>query len=153
MLEDIVILIGGIVISEEKGYKFENVGMEYLGFVEKIIVDKDNIIIVNGSGDESQIQVCINQIKQQIEVMIFDYDWEKLQECFVKLLGGVVVLYVGVVIEVEMKEKKDCVDDVLYVICVVVEEGIVVGGGVVLVCVIVVIENMKGNNEDEIIGI
>jgi chaperonin GroEL len=153
MLEDIAILTGGTVISEEKGYKLENVGMEHLGSAEKITVDKDNTTIVNGSGDESQIQARINQIKQQIEATTSDYDREKLQERLAKLSGGVAVLYVGAATEVEMKEKKDRVDDALHATRAAVEEGIVAGGGVALVRAIAAIENMKGNNEDETIGI
>ena len=153
MLEDIAILTGGTVISEEKGYKLENVSMEHLGSAEKITVDKDNTTIVNGSGDDSQIEARINQIKQQIEATTSDYDREKLQERLAKLSGGVAVLYVGAATEVEMKEKKDRVDDALHATRAAVEEGIVAGGGVALVRAIAAIENMKGTNEDETIGI
>ena len=153
MLEDIAILTGGTVISEEKGYKLENVGMEHLGSAEKITVDKDNTTIVNGSGDDSQIEARINQIKQQIEATTSDYDREKLQERLAKLSGGVAVLYVGAATEVEMKEKKDRVDDALHATRAAVEEGIVAGGGVALVRAIAALENMKGKNEDETIGI
>merc|ERR1711916_89523 len=114
MLEDIAILTGGTVISEEKGYKLENTTMEHLGSAEKITVDKDNTTIVNGRGAEDQIQARINQIKQQIEATTSDYDREKLQERLAKLSGGVAVLYVGAASEVEMKEKKDRVDDALH---------------------------------------
>lgn len=153
MLEDIAVLTGGTVISEEKGYKLENVSMEHLGSAEKIVVDKDNTTVVNGSGDESQIEARINQIKQQIEATTSDYDREKLQERLAKLSGGVAVLYVGAATEVEMKEKKDRVDDALHATRAAVEEGIVAGGGVALVRAIAALENMKGKNEDETIGI
>jgi len=127
--------------------------MEHLGSAEKITVDKDNTTIVNGSGDDSQIEARINQIKQQIEATTSDYDREKLQERLAKLSGGVAVLYVGAATEVEMKEKKDRVDDALHATRAAVEEGIVAGGGVALVRAIAAIENMKGTNEDETIGI
>lgn len=153
MLEDIAVLTGGTVISEEKGYKLENVSMEHLGSAEKITVDKDNTTIVNGSGDDSQIEARINQIKQQIEATTSDYDREKLQERLAKLSGGVAVLYVGAATEVEMKEKKDRVDDALHATRAAVEEGIVAGGGVALARAIAALEGMKGKNEDETIGI
>ncbi|NND08057.1 MAG: chaperonin GroEL [Saprospiraceae bacterium] len=153
MLEDIAILTGGTVISEEKGYKLESVELEHLGTAEKITVDKDNTTIVNGGGDESQIKARINQIKQQIESTTSDYDREKLQERLAKLAGGVAVLYVGAATEVEMKEKKDRVDDALHATRAAVEEGIVAGGGVALVRAISVLDNIKGSNEDENIGI
>ena len=133
MLEDIAILTGGVVISEEKGYKLENTELEHLGSAEKITVDKDNTTIVNGSGTEESIQGRINQIKQQIETTTSDYDREKLQERLAKLSGGVAVLYVGAATEVEMKEKKDRVDDALSATRAAIEEGIVAGGGVALV--------------------
>ena len=132
MLEDIAILTGGTVISEERGYKLENAGLEHLGVAEKITVDKDNTTVVNGSGSEEQIKARINQIKQQIETTTSDYDREKLQERLAKLAGGVAVLYVGAPTEVEMKEKKDRVDDALHATRAAVEEGIVVGGGCAL---------------------
>lgn len=153
MLEDIAILTGGTVISEEKGYKLENVEIEHLGTAEKISVDKDNTTIVNGGGDETQITARINQIKQQIETTTSDYDREKLQERLAKLAGGVAVLYVGAATEVEMKEKKDRVDDALHATRAAVEEGIVAGGGVALVRALSSIEDLKGENEDETIGV
>ncbi len=153
MLEDIAILTGGTVISEEKGYKLENTGLEHLGAAEKLTVDKDNTTLVNGAGTEEMIQARINQIKQQIETTTSDYDREKLQERLAKLSGGVAVLYVGAPTEVEMKEKKDRVDDALHATRAAVEEGIVAGGGVALVRAISAIKNLKGENEDETIGI
>lgn len=153
MLEDIAILTGGTVISEEKGYKLENAGLEHLGTAEKVLVDKDNTTIVNGKGDGEMIKARINQIKQQIETTTSDYDKEKLQERLAKLAGGVAVLYVGAATEVEMKEKKDRVDDALHATRAAVEEGIVVGGGVALVRTIDALDKVKGLNEDENIGI
>jgi chaperonin GroEL len=153
MLEDIAILTGGVVISEEKGYKLENTDISMLGTAEKILVDKDNTTIVNGNGDEDMIKARINQIKQQIEATTSDYDREKLQERLAKLAGGVAVLYVGAPTEVEMKEKKDRVDDALHATRAAVEEGIVAGGGVALVRAIARLRNLKGVNEDETIGI
>ena len=153
MLEDIAILTGGTVISEEKGYRLDSVELDHLGSCEKIQIDKDNTTIVNGNGDETMIQARINQIKQQIETTTSDYDREKLQERLAKLSGGVAVLYVGAATEVEMKEKKDRVDDALHATRAAVEEGIVAGGGVALVRAISSIKNMKGINEDETIGI
>jgi chaperonin GroEL len=153
MLEDIAILTGGTVISEEKGYKLENADIEHLGTAEKITVDKDNTTIVNGAGGNDAIQARINQIKSQIETTTSDYDREKLQERLAKLAGGVAVLYVGAATEVEMKEKKDRVDDALHATRAAVEEGIVAGGGVALVRAISSLDNMKGENEDESIGI
>jgi chaperonin GroEL len=153
MLEDIAILTGGTVISEEKGYKLENATLEHLGSAEKITVDKDNTTIVNGKGTDDQIQARINQIKQQIENTTSDYDREKLQERLAKLSGGVAVLYVGAATEVEMKEKKDRVDDALHATRAAVEEGIVAGGGVALVRTIEALKDLKGDNEDQTIGI
>ena len=153
MLEDIAILTGGTVISEEKGYKLENTELEHLGSCEKITVDKDNTTIVNGHGDESMIKARINQIKQQIETTTSDYDREKLQERLAKLSGGVAVLYVGAPTEVEMKEKKDRVDDALHATRAAIEEGIVPGGGVALVRAINALDAVKGANEDEGIGV
>lgn len=153
MLEDIAILTGGTVISEEKGYKLENAGLEHLGVAEKITVDKDNTTVVNGSGSEEQIKARINQIKQQIDTTTSDYDREKLQERLAKLAGGVAVLYVGAPTEVEMKEKKDRVDDALHATRAAVEEGIVVGGGVALVRASVALANLTGDNEDQNLGI
>jgi len=153
MLEDIAILTGGTVISEEKGYKLENVTMDNLGSAEKIVIDKDNTTIVNGRGSDDMITARINQIKQQIEATTSDYDREKLQERLAKLAGGVAVLYVGAATEVEMKEKKDRVDDALHATRAAVEEGIVAGGGVALVRTIAALKNLKGENEDETIGV
>jgi len=153
MLEDIAILTGGTVISEEKGYKLENAEMEHLGSAEKITIDKDNTTIVNGRGSDEMIEARINQIKQQIESTTSDYDREKLQERLAKLAGGVAVLYVGAATEVEMKEKKDRVDDALHATRAAVEEGIVAGGGVALVRTIAALKNLKGENEDETIGV
>jgi len=153
MLEDIAILTGGTVISEEQGYKLENTTLEHLGNAEKISIDKDNTTIVNGGGEESQIKARIQQLKQQIEASTSDYDREKLQERLAKLAGGVAVLYVGAPTEVEMKEKKDRVDDALSATRPAVEEGIVAGGGVALVRAIAALRNFKGVNEDENIGV
>lgn len=153
MLEDIAILTGGTVISEEKGYKLDQTTMDLLGSAEKITVDKDNTTIVNGAGSEEQIQGRVGQIKQQIETTTSDYDREKLQERLAKLAGGVAVLYVGAATEVEMKEKKDRVDDALHATRAAVEEGIVAGGGVALVRAISAIEDLKGENEDQNIGV
>lgn len=153
MLEDIAILTGGTVISEEKGYKLENTELEHLGTAEKIEVDKDNTTIVNGRGEQSQIDARINQIKQQIETTTSEYDKEKLQERLAKLAGGVAVLYVGAATETEMKEKKDRVDDALHATRAAVEEGIVAGGGVALVRAIESLEGLEGSNDDESIGI
>jgi chaperonin GroEL len=153
MLEDIAILTGGVVISEEKGYKLDAAGLEHLGTAEKITVDKDNTTVVNGAGDAEQIKARINQIKQQIETTTSDYDREKLQERLAKLAGGVAVLYVGAATEVEMKEKKDRVDDALHATRAAVEEGIVPGGGVALVRAIRALKNLKGANDDQNIGI
>ncbi|MEY3323639.1 MAG: hypothetical protein RLZZ417_3222 [Bacteroidota bacterium] len=153
MLEDIAILTGGTVISEEQGYKLENTTLEHLGSAEKISIDKDNTTIVNGRGEDSQIKARIQQLKQQIEASTSDYDREKLQERLAKLAGGVAVLYVGAPTEVEMKEKKDRVDDALSATRAAVEEGIVAGGGVALVRAIGALRNFKGANEDENIGV
>lgn len=153
MLEDIAILTGGTVISEEKGYKLENVELDHLGNAEKITVDKDNTTIVNGKGQQEMITARINQIKQQIDTTTSDYDREKLQERLAKLAGGVAVLYVGAPSEVEMKEKKDRVDDALHATRAAVEEGIVVGGGVTFVRAISALDNLQGQNQDQTIGI
>ena len=153
MLEDIAILTGGTVISEEKGYKLDNTELEHMGSAEKITVDKDNTTIVNGGGDAEMITSRVNQIKQQIETTTSDYDREKLQERLAKLAGGVAVLYVGAPTEVEMKEKKDRVDDALHATRAAVEEGIVVGGGVALVRAIDSLNDLKGENEDQTIGV
>ena len=153
MLEDIAILTGGTVISEEQGYKLDSVTMDMLGQCEKITVDKDNTTIVNGNGEQESITGRINQIKAQVETTTSDYDREKLQERLAKLAGGVAVLYVGAPTEVEMKEKKDRVDDALHATRAAVEEGIVVGGGVALVKAIDSLNSVEGANEDEKIGI
>ncbi len=153
MLEDIAILTGGTVISDEKGYKLENTQLGDLGSCEKITIDKDNTTIVNGGGTNDLIQARINQIKTQIETTTSDYDREKLQERLAKLAGGVAVLHVGAPTEVEMKEKKDRVDDALHATRAAVEEGIVAGGGVALVRTIEALKDLKGVNEDETIGI
>lgn len=153
MLEDIAILTGGTVISEEQGYKLENTDLSMLGTCERITVDKDNTTIVGGKGKPEAIKARINQIKQQIESTTSDYDREKLQERLAKLAGGVAVLYVGAATEVEMKEKKDRVDDALHATRAAIEEGIVVGGGVALVRAISSLDGLKGANEDENIGI
>ncbi len=152
MLEDIAVLTGGTVISEEKGYKLENTTMDMLGTAEKITIDKDNTTVVNGAGTDDMIQARINQIKQQIENTTSDYDREKLQERLAKLAGGVAVLYVGAPTEVEMKEKKDRVDDALHATRAAVEEGTVAGGGVALVRAMEILKGMQGVNEDETIG-
>lgn len=153
MLEDIAILTGGTVISEEKGYKLDLAELDHLGTCEKITVDKDNTTVVNGAGAEDQIKSRINQIKAQIETTTSDYDREKLQERLAKLAGGVAVLYVGAASEIEMKEKKDRVDDALHATRAAIEEGIVTGGGVALVRAISALRTVKGVNEDENIGI
>lgn len=153
MLEDIAILTGGTMISEEGGYKLENADLSYLGKAEKITVDKDNTTIVNGSGKKADIAARVNQIKAQIENTTSDYDKEKLQERLAKLAGGVAVLYVGAATEVEMKEKKDRVDDALHATRAAVEEGIVAGGGVAYIRAIDSLEKLKGSNEDENTGI
>ncbi|MEQ1744749.1 MAG: chaperonin GroEL [Saprospiraceae bacterium] len=153
MLEDIAILTGGTVISEEQGYKLENADLSMLGSCERVTIDKDNTIIVGGKGKNDSISARKNQIKQQIEATTSDYDREKLQERHAKLAGGVAVLYVGAATEVEMKEKKDRVDDALHATRAAMEEGIVAGGGVALVRAIASINGMKGVNEDETIGI
>jgi chaperonin GroEL len=153
MLEDIAVLTGGTVISEEKGYKLENAELHHLGTAEKITVDKDNTTIVNGAGDAEAIQARAQQIKQQISTTTSDYDKEKLQERLAKLSGGVAVLYVGAPTEVEMKEKKDRVDDALAATRAAVEEGIIPGGGVALIRAIEALDGLKGVNEDETTGI
>ncbi len=153
MLEDIAILTGGTVISEERGFTMENASIELLGTAEKVVIDKDNTTIVNGGGDEAQIKGRVAQIKAQMESTTSDYDREKLQERLAKLAGGVAVLYVGAASEVEMKEKKDRVDDALHATRAAVEEGIVAGGGVALVRAISSLDNTKGDNQDEATGI
>ncbi|MBP6054156.1 chaperonin GroEL [Aquirufa regiilacus] len=153
MLEDIAILTGGTVISEDRGFKLENATIEYLGQAEKIIIDKDNTTIVNGAGSADDITNRVNQIKAQIENTTSDYDREKLQERLAKLSGGVAILYIGAATEVEMKEKKDRVDDALHATRAAVEEGIVAGGGVALIRAISSLEGLKGENEDQTTGI
>jgi chaperonin GroEL len=153
MLEDIAILTGGTVISEERGFKLENADLTYLGKAEKINIDKDNTTIINGVGKKEDIQGRIGQIKAQIESTTSDYDREKLQERLAKLAGGVAVLYIGAATEVEMKEKKDRVDDALHATRAAVEEGIVAGGGVAYIRSLDVLEKLKGANEDENTGI
>ena len=153
MLEDIAILTGGTVISEERGFTLENATVDMLGTAEKVQIDKDNTTVVNGSGDNQAIKDRVNQIKAQMETTTSDYDREKLQERLAKLAGGVAVLYVGAASEVEMKEKKDRVDDALHATRAAVEEGIVAGGGVALVRAKAVLENLKAANADEATGI
>jgi chaperonin GroEL len=153
MLEDIAILTGGQVISEEQGFTMENVSLDMLGTAEKVSIDKDNTTIVNGGGEESKIKGRVNQIKAQMETTTSDYDREKLQERLAKLAGGVAVLYVGAASEVEMKEKKDRVDDALNATRAAVEEGIVAGGGVAFVRAISALANLEGINADETTGI
>ena len=153
MLQDIAILTKGLVVSEEQGYKLENADLTYLGSADSITIDKDNTTIVGGKGEKSDITARVNQIKAQVENTTSDYDREKLQERLAKLSGGVAVLYVGAATEVEMKEKKDRVDDALHATRAAVEEGIVPGGGVAYVRAIESLENLKGINEDETTGI
>jgi chaperonin GroEL len=153
MLEDIAILTGGTVISEESGYTLENATLEMLGTAEKVSIDKDNTTIVNGAGNPDLIKSRINQIKSQMESSTSEYDKEKLQERLAKLAGGVAVLYVGAASEVEMKEKKDRVDDALHATRAAVEEGIVAGGGVALLRAKNVLKDLKADNSDEATGI
>jgi len=153
MLEDIAILTGGMVISEERGLKLESATLEMLGTAEKVTIDKDNTIIVNGAGKKQSIADRINQIKAQIAATTSDYDREKLQERLAKLSGGVAVLYVGAGSEVEMKEKKDRVDDALSATRAAIEEGIVPGGGVSYIRAIEAVAKLKGDNDDEKTGI
>lgn len=153
MLEDIAILTGGTLISEEQGRKLEDAQLEDLGSAEKILIDKDNTTIVNGVGEKAAIDARVNQIKAQIETTTSDYDKEKLQERLAKLAGGVAVLYVGAATEVEMKEKKDRVDDALHATRAAIEEGIIPGGGVALIRAIDSLKGLKGANDDEETGI
>jgi chaperonin GroEL len=153
MLQDIAILTKGIVISEEQGYKLEGADLSYLGTAASVTIDKDNTTIVGGKGKKEDITARVNQIKAQIETTTSDYDKEKLQERLAKLSGGVAVLYVGAATEVEMKEKKDRVDDALHATRAAVEEGIVPGGGVAYIRAIESLEKLKGVNEDETTGI
>jgi chaperonin GroEL len=153
MLQDIAVLTKGIVISEEQGYKLDNATLDYLGRAERVVIDKDNTTVVNGKGAKEDITARINQIKGQIESTTSDYDREKLQERLAKLSGGVAVLNVGAATEVEMKEKKDRVDDALHATRAAVEEGIVPGGGTAFLRAIAAIENLEGANLDETTGI
>jgi chaperonin GroEL len=153
MLEDIAILTGGTVISEERGFKLENATIDMLGRAEKINIDKDNTTLVNGAGDKAAIKGRISEIKAQIDKTTSDYDREKLQERLAKLSGGVAILYIGAATEVEMKEKKDRVDDALHATRAAVQEGVVVGGGVALVRASSALDSLKGLNEDEDTGI
>ncbi len=153
MLEDIAILTGGTVISEERGFKLENATPDMLGRAEKINIDKDNTTIVNGAGDAGAIKGRIAEIKAQIEKTTSDYDREKLQERLAKLSGGVAILYIGAATEVEMKEKKDRVDDALHATRAAVQEGVVVGGGVALVRAASALDSLKGSNDDQDTGI
>lgn len=153
MLQDIAVLTKAIVVSEEQGYKLENADLTYLGQAGHVNIDKDNTTIVNGKGDKVSITARVNQIKAQIETTTSDYDREKLQERLAKLSGGVAVLYVGAATEVEMKEKKDRVDDALHATRAAVEEGIVPGGGVAYIRAIEKLDSIKGDNEDEATGI
>ena len=153
MLEDIAILTGGTVISEERGFTLENANVEMLGTAETVTIDKDNTTLVNGAGKKNDIKARVNQIKSQIESTTSDYDKEKLQERLAKLAGGVAVLYVGAASEVEMKEKKDRVDDALHATRAAVEEGIVAGGGVALVRAAEVLKKLTTDTLDETTGI
>lgn len=153
MLQDIAILTGGTLISEETGFKLDQADLSHLGEAEKITIDKDNTTIVNGQGASEDIQARVNQIKAQIESTTSDYDKEKLQERLAKLSGGVAVLYVGAMSEVEMKEKKDRVDDALHATRAAVEEGIIPGGGVALIRCIAALDNVETSNDDEATGV
>ena len=153
MLEDIAVLTGGVVVTEEKGMKLENVTIEMLGQAEKISINKENTTIVAGKGEQELIDARVAQIKKQIETSTSDYDKEKLQERLAKLAGGVAVLYIGAASEVEMKEKKDRVDDALHATRAAVAEGIIPGGGVAYIRATSVLENLEGENEDETTGI
>jgi chaperonin GroEL len=153
MLEDIAILTGGTVISEDRGFTLENATIDMLGNAEKVTIDKDNTTVVNGAGNTDDIKARVNQIKSQIEASTSDYDKEKLQERLAKLSGGVAVLYVGAASEVEMKEKKDRVDDALHATRAAVEEGIVSGGGVALLQALPSLSKLKSANADEQTGV
>jgi chaperonin GroEL len=153
MLEDIAILTGGTVISEERGFKLENATLDFLGTAEKVNIDKDNTTIVNGGGKKEEIQGRINQIKSQIETTTSDYDKEKLQERLAKLSGGVAILYIGAATEIEMKEKKDLVDDALHATRAAVQEGVVAGGGVAFIRAIKALDKIKTSNEDQATGV
>jgi len=153
MLEDIAILTNATVISEERGFKLDSANVEMLGTCEKVVIDKDNTTIVNGNGNKNDIKARVNQLKSQIESSTSDYDKEKLQERLAKLAGGVAVLYVGAASEVEMKEKKDRVDDALAATRAAVEEGIVPGGGIAIIRAAKTLANLKGDNDDEQTGV
>jgi chaperonin GroEL len=153
MLEDIAVLTGGTVISEERGFKLENATVSYLGTAKKVVIDKDNTTLVEGAGKTEEIKKRINEIKAQIEKTTSDYDKEKLQERLAKLSGGVAVLKIGASTEVEMKEKKARVEDALHATRAAVEEGIVAGGGVAFVRAIAILEKLEGANPDQTIGI
>ncbi len=153
MLEDIAILTGGTVISEERGFKLENTSIEDLGQAEKVNIDKDNTVIVKGAGNPKDIEARVNQIKAQIETTTSDYDKEKLQERLAKLAGGVAILYIGAATEVEMKEKKDRVDDALHATRAAVQEGIVAGGGIALLRAAKSLDKLKVSNEDQQTGV
>jgi chaperonin GroEL len=153
MLEDIAILTGGTVISEEKGLKLEHTTLDMLGTAEKVTINKENTTIVNGAGDKEMIKARVAQIRQQMTTTTSDYDKEKLQERLAKLAGGVAVLYIGASSEVEMKEKKDRVDDSLHATRAAIEEGIVPGGGVAYIRAMAALEGLKGDNEDQTTGI
>lgn len=153
MLEDIAILTGGTVISEERGFKLESTSLEDLGQAEKVNIDKDNTIIVQGAGNPKDIEARVNQIKAQIDTTTSDYDKEKLQERLAKLAGGVAILYIGAATEVEMKEKKDRVDDALHATRAAVQEGIIAGGGIAFIRASIVLDKVKAGNEDQQTGI
>ncbi|MCC5919433.1 MAG: chaperonin GroEL [Cyclobacteriaceae bacterium] len=153
MLEDIAVLTGGTVISEERGYKLESATLENLGTAEKVNIDKDNTTIVNGAGKKEDIDARVAQIKAQMENTSSDYDKEKLQERLAKLSGGVAILYIGAATETEMKEKKDRVDDALHATRAAVQEGVVAGGGVALIRAISALEGLEGDNDDQTTGI
>jgi chaperonin GroEL len=153
MLQDIAVLTGGTVISEDQGYKLENATIQYLGQAESITIDKDNTTVVGGKGKKADINGRVNQIKSQIEASTSDYDREKLQERLAKLSGGVAVLYIGAASEVEMKEKKDRVDDALHATRAAVEEGIVPGGGVAYIRAIDSLDKVAADNADEKTGV
>jgi chaperonin GroEL len=153
MLQDLAILTGGVVISEEQGYKLENATLDYLGRAEKITIDKDNTTIIGGAGQKENVEARTKEIKAQIENTTSDYDREKLQERLAKLAGGVAILYIGAATEVEMKEKKDRVDDALHATRAAVEEGVVTGGGVAFIRALSALDDIKPFNEDEKTGI
>ena len=153
MLEDIAILTGGTVISEERGFKLENATLDYLGSADKVNIDKDNTTIVNGAGKKEEISGRINQIKSQIETTTSDYDREKLQERLAKLSGGVAILYIGAATEVEMKEKKDLVEDALHATRAAVQEGVVAGGGVAFIRAVKALDKVQVSNEDQSTGV